>query len=275
MSKVSLIIPVYRVRDQIVHCLNSVLAQTLEDLEVVLVDDHGPDDSIAVARRHLASYTGPKQFRFIETPCNSGPGAARNFGIEHTSGQYIAFLDSDDTLDPAFCERLLTAAEKADADIACGAISFDLPDGNSTVRHNPPVEDGPFEGMTKRRYLRQFKSYFTTYLYRKSLLLDNGIRFPDTHSAEDSCFLICSLLAARRIARDDQALYHYAIQPASISQRKDPSRWRNRLSSFRAMEAFARDKGLYRRYHGVIRLMIFKKGYLMAARDFLSNNLSK
>ncbi len=275
MSKVSLIIPVYRVRDQIVRCLDSVLAQTLDDLEIVLVDDHGPDDSMAVARRHLASYTGPKQFRFTETPCNSGPGAARNIGIQQATGRYVAFLDSDDTLDPAFCQRLVEAAEKADADIACGAISFDMPDGSSTLRHNPPVQDGPFEGAVKRHYLRRFKSYFTTYLYRRNMLVENGILFPGTHSAEDSCFLICSLLAAQRIARDDKALYHYAIQPSSISNRKDPSRWKSRLESFRTMEAFARSKGLYKRYRGVIRLMIFKKGYLLAARDFLSNNLSK
>lgn len=273
MNKVSLIIPVYKAREHIAGCLDSVLTQSLDDLEVVLVDDRGSDDSIDVARKHLADYAGPKRFRIVEMPANGGPGAARNFGIGQATGTYVAFLDSDDTLDPDFCRRLCEAAIRTDADIACGAISFDLPDGTSSIRHNPPVQDGPFEGTAKRAYLRRFKSYFTTYLYRRSLLIDEGIAFPDTHSAEDSCFLICSLLSARRIAADDRAVYHYKIHPSSVSQRRDPARWKNRLASFRNVVAFAREKGIYRPYRGIIRLLVLKKGYLMAAKDFLKNNL--
>ena len=275
MVKVSLVIPVYNAAAHIGACLASVQAQTLDEIEAILVDDHGPDDSIAVARQLLADYTGPKQFRFATTTANAGPGPARNHGIQVASGEYVAFLDSDDTLAPDFCQRLYEAAVHAEADMAFGAISFDLPDGSSTVRHNPPVQDGPFEGKAKRAYLRRFKSYFTTYLYRRSLLLERGIRFPETHSAEDSCFLICSLLSARRIAGDDRAVYHYAIHSSSTSQRKDPARWKNRLASFRTMVAFAREKGLFRPYRGTLRLLVLKKGYLLAAKDFLTNNLFK
>ena len=275
MPKVSLIIPVYNAGAHIEACLDSVLAQTLDDLEVILVDDHGKDDSMDKARQKLANYTGHQHFRFTATTANAGPGAARNHGIQQATGDYVAFLDSDDHLAPDFCQRLYEAAVHADADMAFGAISFDLPDGSSSVRHNPTVQDGSFEGKAKRAYLRRFKSYFTTYLYRRNLLIGNGIGFPDTHSAEDSCFLICSLLATRRIAGDDLALYHYTIHPASTSQRRDPERWKNRIASFRSMEAFAREKGYYPPYRGVIRLLVLKKGWLLAFHDYLSNNLHK
>ena len=275
MPRVSLIIPVYNSSAHIEACLDSVLSQTLDDLEVILVDDHGQDDSMDRARRKLADYTGPNQFRFTVTASNAGPGAARNHGIRQASGDYVAFLDSDDRISPDFCQRLYEAAVHANADMAFGAISFDLPDGSSSVRHNPPVPDGPFKGKEKRAYLRRFKSYFTTYLYRRNLLIGNGIDFPDTHSAEDSCFLICSLLAACRIAGDNLALYHYTIHPSSTSQRRDPDRWKNRIASFRSMETFAREKGYYQPYRGVIKLLILKKGWLMALRDYLSNNLHK
>ena len=178
---------------------------------------------------------------------------------------------TDDTSD--FCRSLYEAAVAADADMAFGHISFDMPDGTSTVKYNPAVTDGPFEGPAKRAYLRKFKSYFTTYLYRRTLLMDNDIRFPDTHSAEDSCFLICSLLCARRIASAPEACYHYALQPGSVSQRRDPDRWRNRLASFRAVNAFARAHGLYRPYRSTLRLLTLKKGWLLAGRDFFQNNL--
>lgn len=275
MAKVSLIIPVYNAAAHIGACLESVLAQTLDDLEVILVDDHGSDDSIAIARQLVADYSGTKQFRFTATKTNTGPGAARNLGIQDASGEYVAFLDSDDLLAPDFCQRLYEAASRAQADMAFGAISFDYPDGSSSVRFNPPVQDGPFEGKAKRAYLRRFKSYFTTYLYSRNMLRECGICFPDTHSAEDSCFLSCSLLSARRIAGDDHAIYHYTIHPASTSQRRDQARWKNRLASFRALVAFARSRGLYKPYGGTIRLLVLKKGWLMAFRDYLSNNLRK
>ena len=275
MHKVSVIIPVYRAEATLTACLESVAAQTLDELEVVLVDDHGGDGSVDVASRFIASYNGAKTFRLTATPANGGPGAARNCGIEAATGEYLAFLDSDDTLEPDFCRRLWEAARGADADLAVGSIVFDEPDGTAIVRHNPPVEAGPFEGAAKKRYLRRFKAYFTTYLYRRSLLLEYGIRFPGTRSAEDSCFLICALLAARRIAPADDARYRYRIDAASISRKPDSGRWRQRLASLRAMEAFARDKGLYPRYRGTIRLLVLKKGRLMAAKDYLTNNLFK
>lgn len=273
MPKVSIIIPVYGASATIVRCLDSVLEQTLDDVECVLVDDHGPDESIALAKAHLAVYDGKKSFAFTETPINSGPGVARNCGITAASGKYVAFLDADDTLDPSFCQSLWDAAKTSDADIAFCHISLDHPDGTCESRSNPLVTDGPFEGAAKRNYLRRFKSFFTTYLYRRSLLLENDIRFPGTHSAEDSCFLICSLLCAKRIACVDQALYHYALQPGSVSQKRDPARWKNRLASFGTMKAFAKTHGLYRPYRGVILFMILKKGWLLAAKDFLTNNL--
>ena len=275
MRKVSVIIPVYRAEATLTACLESVAAQTLDELEVVLVDDHGGDGSVDVANRFITSYKGPKTICLTATPANAGPGAARNCGIEAATGDYVAFLDSDDTLEPDFCRRLWEAARGADADLAVGSIVFDEPDGSATLRTNPPVEPGPFEGAAKRRYLRRFKAYFTTYLYRRSLLLEYGIRFPGTRSAEDSCFLICALLAARRIAPADDARYHYRIDAASISRRPDPGRWRQRIASLRAMEAFARDKGLYRPYRWTIRLLVLKKGWLMAFKDYLTNNLFK
>ena len=273
MPKVSIIIPVYQAEDTIAACLDSVVAQTLDELEVLLVDDHGGDGSIDAVQDYIDRYAGPIRFRVLATETNSGPGVARNLGIRAAEGEYLAFLDSDDTLDPAFCQKLYEAAKAAQADLAFGHIAFDLPDGTSYVKRNPLVANGPFEGRSKRRYLLRFTSFFTTYLYRRDLLLDNGICFPNTHSAEDSCFLICALLSARRIACVDEALYHYHIQATSVSQKKDPARWKNRLASFRVMKAFSRQKGLYRPYRGVIHWMFAKKGYLMAAKDFLKNNL--
>ena len=271
MPKVSVIIPVYGAAATIAACLDSVLAQTLDDVEVVLVDDHGPDESIALAKRHVTGREGGKRFVFTATPANAGPGAARNCGIQAATGEYVAFLDSDDTLEPDFCAALYAAARRVDADMACCDIAFDRPDGSTLVKANPRVVDGPFEGKAKRDYLCRFTSYFTTCLYRRSLLLDNDIRFPGTRSAEDSCFLICSLLTARSFAGVDRALYHYRLQENSVSRRRDPQRWRQRLASFKALKQYAKTHGLYDDYRATIDFLILKKGWLLAAKDWLLN----
>jgi glycosyltransferase EpsH len=272
MPKVSIIIPVYGARDHIVACLDSVLAQTLDDVEAILVDDHGPDDSIAIARQHLESYTGNKHFRFTQTPSNGGPGAARNIGIEAATGDYVAFLDADDTLDPAFCEKLWQTAVAVNADLACcHALQHE---GDATRRlTNPSFPAGPIDIATRKRILRTLVTYLWTYLFRRDFLLEQGIRFPASHSAEDSCLVCCCWLSARSAALVDKPLYHYMVAPASVSRKRDPARWKNRLASFRALVAYARGKGLYRPYRGTLRLVVFKKGWLLAARDFLTNNL--
>ena len=187
----------------------------------------------------------------------------------------MGFLDSDDTLDPEFCASLYKAAGASDADLAFGSILFEYPDGTTVLKRNPAVAPGAFTGKAKQRYLCRFTSYFTTYIYRRSLLTANRILFPGTHSAEDSCFLICSLLSAARIASDGTVRYHYHIHGSSTSRQHDPVRWKNRLSSFRVMAAYAREKGLYHPYRHAIRLMILKKGWILAAKDYLTNNLSK
>lgn len=273
MPKVSIIIPVYKAQDTIAACLDSVIAQTLDDLEVLMVDDQSRDGSIDIAQKHLQHYNGPIKFFFLGTDTHGSPGVARNMGIENATGDYIAFLDSDDTLDPHFCETLYSVATESKADLAYGHISIDQSDGNSIVKRNPLVPNGDFEGPIKLQYLRQFISFFTTYIYRKDFLQDNHILFPNTHSAEDSCFLICALLSAHRIACIDKVLYHYRIHASSISQKRDTQRWKNRLASFRAMKRFARQKGLLHPYLGVINWIIFKKGWLMSAKDYIKNNL--
>ena len=273
MASISVIIPVYKSRDSITSCLESLCEQTLDDIQIVIVDDHGGDDSIDLARTFTEAYKGPKSFVFTRTASNAGPGAARNAGLQAATGEYVAFVDSDDYVDADFCEALYKAAKEADADLAYCHLSFDYAGGRRSKGRNPIVKGYCFEGRAKSRFLMRYKSFFTTYIYRRDFLTQNGIVFPGTHSAEDTCFLGCCLLSASRIACVDRPLYHYLIYRTSVSKKKDKSRWRNRLESMRTLRAYARRKGLYRPYRRAIGLISLKKGYLLALRDFLQNNL--
>ena len=272
MPKVSIIIPVYQAKETIAACLDSVIAQTMDDLEVLLVDDHGGDGSIDAAQQQIDDYAGPIRFRVLSTDVNSGPGVARNLGIRHATGEYVSFLDSDDTLDPAFCEKLYAVAHPIHADlVCCDALKHQA--GKTDVLRNPAFPAGPISDHSRRHILRHVVTYLWTYLFRREFLLENGISFPPSRSAEDSCLVCCCWLSAHSAAHVDETLYHYTVAPASLSFRRDPLRWRQRLSSFSAFSDYARDKGLLGRYRCTIRWISFKKGHLMAVKDYIKNNL--
>lgn len=286
MTKVSVIIPLYNSARFLPFLFENIAQQTIAaDCEFVFVDDHGGDDSLAVAQSLAAASF--LRCIFTATEANGGPGAARNAGMAAASGEYIAFLDSDDALDPTFCEKLYDAAAGCDADLAyCHILALNegtKGDGakdagcrdsaggkaQSAVWRNPAVTGGDFSDGKRIYFLRRYKSYFTSFIYRRAMLIREGITFPPTRSAEDSCFLACALLCARSIAMVDEPLYHYRLRCDSVSKVKDEGRCRQRLESFKALLDFAKEKGLYDRYRGILNYIRFKKGTLGALRDRL------
>lgn len=110
---VSVIIPVYNVEQYLRRCIDSVLAQTYTDLEIILVDDGSPDGSGAICDEYAAKDSRIK----VIHQANAGVSAARNAGMDLASGEYLAFIDSDDFIEPEMYEQMLAAAEKTGADV--------------------------------------------------------------------------------------------------------------------------------------------------------------
>lgn len=257
MLEVSVIVPVYNSGKYIVCCLESLVGQTLENMEVILVDDHGTDDSMDKVRSFVSSYTGGKSFVCAETPKNSGPGAARNVGIELAQGEYVAFVDSDDYVEPTYCEELYKAATFAGADLACCDIRI-----GEEVKRNADVSD-------KSRFLKHFVSYFTTFVYKKAMLDAKGLRFPKNSSAEDTCFLACCVLSSDRMAQIHKPLYHYVLHDESVSRKKNRRRAFARLNSIKSIIRFAKRNDCYSQYRCALNLLLLKKGYGMAIKDWI------
>ena len=114
MAKISVIIPVYNVEEYLERCLNSVVNQTFKDLEIICVNDGSTDSSGEILQKFARK---DARIKIIKRP-NGGLSAARNTGLEVMSGEYFAFLDSDDWIDLNFYEKLYEKAKEFDADIA-------------------------------------------------------------------------------------------------------------------------------------------------------------
>ncbi len=279
--KVSIISPVYNCAPHIVECIQSLLAQTCQDFEVLLVDDHGTDESISVAREYVEQQRVGEKFHFLQTPCNSGPGIARNIGIEAAKGEYIAFIDSDDVWESSFLEKLLRVAESSQADLAFCQLKYHGGAKDGKVFRNPVVKTGEFTTSEKRHFLLHFVTFSVCFLYRRQFLLDNELRFPDERNSEDTNFLTRCLLASRRIVCVDEPLYVYCIRESSLSTGHDKHRYKSRLSAlnklmrtFRDMKQDPRYADLHlNHYNGVMRIVWLKKGLAQSIKDYIKNNL--
>ena len=122
----SVIIPVYNIERHLRQCLDSVTGQTLTELEIICVDDGSTDGSPEI----LADYAQRDgRFQIITQP-NTGPGVARNTGMDRATGEYLIFLDSDDWFEPDFLERMVAKAKETGADVTiCRAVEFDTQTG--------------------------------------------------------------------------------------------------------------------------------------------------
>ncbi|MCQ2310715.1 MAG: glycosyltransferase [Paludibacteraceae bacterium] len=272
MIKVSVILPVYGVAEYIEKCTRSLLAQTLQEMEFIFVDDHGPDNSIELAKQAIKGHTREKQFIFLKPEHNLGAGMARNFAIPYAKGEYIAFVDSDDWVEPDMFEQLYEAAK--DADICYCQAFKDYTDGAKTeILTNPVVEDGIFDDKKRNYFLTHYVSLFWTFLYKRELVMERSIRFSEDRSADDTYFETCALLTAQTVARVDKPFYHYLIRPGSVCSTKDSVKYKKRLATFSRLMRYAKEQKVYGQFKDAIDYLYIKKGYLATLENYLINSL--
>jgi len=207
MSEVSVIIPVYNVEEWLPACLDSVLAQTIPDIEVICVNDCSPDGCAGI----LADYAKrDSRIRVIELEQNGGQGIARNVGFEASSGRYVYFLDSDDMVVPQALEELVA---RADADGLDGIffdsrVVYDSPElakryQSYRAAHAGTYPEGVMGGLELFEAFmaqRDWTCYVQRQLWRSDFLREQGMAFPTWASHEDEAFAFEALVAAQRVA---------------------------------------------------------------------------
>ena len=202
--KVSVTVPVYNTSRYLRKCLDTLAAQTLKDIEVIMVDDGSTDDSGLICDQYAQQHTN---FKVIHKP-NGGLSTARQAGLEAATGEYIIVCDSDDWVEPDMYERLYKAAKESDADIAmCGFIA-EYPDGKS-VPTQILFKSLEWEAYMKELFGINYKVSWIR-LVRRSLFTTNNISYePGINMGEDWLILYKLMLTKPKITQIDAKLYHY------------------------------------------------------------------
>lgn len=215
MIKLSAIIPVYNVENYLIDCLDSVCKQTLTDIEIICINDGSTDTSLEILKEYSSKDSRIK----IITKENGGQATARNLGIEEAQGEYIAFVDSDDFIEPTMFEKLYTKAKDNNLDIAmCKIATYD----NQTKEIKDNVWYymlGVFRDFEKDIFNHKDTKEFTCHIavtpynkiYKTTLLKENNIIFPEGLIFEDEKFFYDTYLRAKRVSIVDEFLYYYRI----------------------------------------------------------------
>ena len=178
MTKISVIIPFYKVENYIAQCLDSVVSQTLSEIEILCIDDKSPDESINIVREYARK---DSRIRIFQHENNKGLGAARNTGIKNAVGEYIFFLDSDDWLLEDGLQQLYQAAQEYDIKVVSAPFKRYVEASDSYKRTRVKVI-GEFK-ITNKNFFSLDYNVFK--LYHKSIFDDSDIRFPDRLTHED------------------------------------------------------------------------------------------
>ncbi len=219
--KVSVIIPVYNVERYLRKCLDSVVGQTLQEIEIICVNDGSTDDSAAI----LKEYEKADSRIIVISQENQGLSAARNSGMRRAHGEYIYFLDSDDYIDGDALKTLVRLADERDADSVHFATKpfyesdelrrMNCLDGYFDMRGFSGVFSGP-EYIRTAREKYVYTAPVWLVLWRRALLSDNGIAFINGILHEDEPFTFMADLISNRIVVLPTVFHHYRIRSASI-----------------------------------------------------------
>ena len=205
MSKVSVIIPVFKVASFVERCTRSLLEQTLQDVEFIFVDDASPDESMDIVKRVTSEYD--RDVKILVHQKNKGLPAARNTGIATAGGEYIYHCDSDDWVEADILEKMYNAAIAVDADIAYSDFFLSFESGERYMS-NPVFSTG--EDLLTKGFLSGTTKYNVwNKLVKRSLYEDAGVLFPEGHSMGEDMTMIMLASKAGKVAYVDEALYHY------------------------------------------------------------------
>ncbi len=243
--KVSVIVPVYNAQKYLERCIDSLIKQSLEDIEIILVDDSSTDSSLSICQDYAKK---DKRIKVIHKE-NEGAGMARNAALKVAAGEYIGFVDSDDFITPDMFKTLCEKAEKYNSDLVMSGVLF--VDGNmfsqkgESVRKDYFAVDTHFETRDELNELRmgivgakpediddsKYGMSIWKNLFRHSIIKENNLFFQSEREmlSEDALFMIDFISCIKKATGINEAFYSYCRNGESISKSYKKDRFQKSL----------------------------------------------
>jgi glycosyltransferase involved in cell wall biosynthesis len=211
--QLSIIVPVYNAADTLKACVESVLTQPFEDFELIIIDDGSTDQSLSICQQF-----GQADSRItVRSQTNAGPSESRNSGLKMAEGFYVTFLDSDDTVAPAFYPSAMTYISNHACDLLAVGIDRFISERNRINVHAGPIAPEILNQLILETNFIGLSA--CNKVFRREIITAYHIAFRDVRFAEDLVFVGEFLQHTQTTAIDPQPLYHYAEQPNSITQK--------------------------------------------------------
>lgn len=243
MPKVSVIVPVYNVEEYIDKCLNTLVHQTLEDIEFIVVNDGATDNSKNIILNYKEKY--PNKIVYVEKE-NGGLSDARNYGMPYAKGEYIAFLDSDDYVELNIYEKLYNRAIETDADMVECDFYWEYPDKK--------VHDQNANYKSESDMYANARVVAWNKLYKRDILLNSGILFPKGLRYEDLEFFYKILPQLKKIELINEPLIHYVQRDNSITYVQN-ERTKEIFTILDNVLEYYKQNGLYEKYNQELEYM--------------------
>ncbi len=244
MAKVSIIVPVYNTARYLRRSMDALTGQTLQDIEIIVINDGSTDDSVEIINEYIDRY--PDKIRLISKE-NGGQGTARNIGIKEAVGEYIGFADSDDCVDTAMFEAMYNVAVRDDADLVECSFHY-------VYEH----EDGSRDELKPRGVVGQHHDNRDMFLnpqvspwnklYKASILKDNDITFPEGLIYEDTSFYIKSIPYLHKTSYIDEKYVYYFLRGQSTMNSNKGKRVADIFRVIDDMVTFYKANGFYDEY---------------------------
>lgn len=268
---ISIIIPVYNIEKFLNKCVDSVLKQTYHNLEIILIDDGSTDKSGAICDDYKSKDNRIKVLHQL----NGGLSSARNAGIEIANGEYLAFIDGDDYVEPTLIETLFNACKETNADLSICSFYMEGEDGKTRIECESLANASytNIEALELLALPRQDR-YVVAWnkLYKKHLF--DEIRFPLNRVFEDQATVHKIFWNAKKIVTVSDKLYHYIVRDDSLSHKTNPIKYFDDLDALFERVEFYKQNNLEKLVPGVENVMFYLFGYYLN-KSFCNGKLDK
>lgn len=244
MTKLSIIVPVYNVEKYLPKCLESLIKQTLKDIEIICVNDGSMDNSLAILKEFASK---DSRIRIIDNQ-HQGVAKTRNTGIEQSTGEYIGFVDSDDYIDIDFFEKLYNSATKSNSDIAIASILkhknfFNIYNAKYTKEETAITIQDKIKLCEDKKH---FFFYAWNKIYHSGFIKENNIKFSEGQIYEDVMFAIKALYYSNKIISVYGTKYHYIEHENSLTKYKDKTgeKEQDLIKAYSELQEFCNSKNI-------------------------------